>query len=325
MKNRIVYYLLFILLPCTVSAMDKVTLQLKWVHQAQFAGFYAALEHGYYRSENLKVTLVEGGRGVNPSEALVQNKADFAVLAPENILLKRSHNKAIKAICAIYRTSAVVFLSQKGSGIIRPQDFAGKTIAVEGSKGIRDFEFQLKALMKNMDVSMDDMTFVPYDTSYKGFIAGDIDITPAYLTGGYIKLKAQNIPMNVIYPGDYRVRFYSDVLATTDRMIESNPGLSLRFLRASLKGWIYALENIEKATTNVLKHARIKDRQLQLSMLEAAVPLVHTGDRHIGWMEKSRWQGMHNILLEQGILSKPLNSIDDVFSMALLKKVYDDN
>ncbi|MCG8551315.1 MAG: ABC transporter substrate-binding protein [Desulfobacterales bacterium] len=297
-------------------------LQLKWYHQAQFAGCYVAIEKGFYKDHGIEVALIEGGPGKNQSQALAEHHADLAISSPEDLLMNRSQGYPITAVSAIYRKSAVVFLARQGSGIVSPSDFAKKIIAAKRSGGVADFSLQFDALMKNMQVDRSEIILAPYDVEYKGFMDGSVDITPAYFTGGLIKLLTWGVKVNIIYPGDYRVRFYSDILMTTDDLIETNPGLVQGAVSATLKGWRFAIENIELSIPIILKYARIKDAGLQRKMLEAAVPLVHTGEKRIGWMSRQEWSHMHDILLDQKIIGNPITSIDKVFTNKFVEKTY---
>ena len=157
-----------------------MTLQFKWVRQAQFAGFYVALEKGFYAAEKLNVDLISGGNTVDVARSLSSGSADFAVLALEDIIIKRSPGMPLTAIAAIYRRSAVVYLSMSDSGITRPMDFLGKTVAAGGKQGsVRDFEFQLAAMMKTLGLDFSAVKVVPYDPGYTGFYSGAVDVTGA--------------------------------------------------------------------------------------------------------------------------------------------------
>ena len=307
------------------AAEDLVTVQLKWVHQAQFAGFYVALEKGFYADEGLAVALIPGGNNVDLARSLIDGTADVAVLAPEDIIIQRSRGLQLKAIAAIYRRSAVVYLSMPGSGIHRPSDFMGKTIAASGPHGsVRDFEIQLAAMMKILGLDMAQVHLVPYDPAYVGFLKGEVDVTAAYTTGGLIKIRSQGVSPNIIWPGGYRVRFYSATLAATDRTIAEHPEKIRRFLRATLKGWQTAIGNPSGTVDIVLKYAMIKDRALQTAMFDVLLPLVHTGEDSIGWMHAEAWHEMHRVLSEQGIVQKPLDPVEQIYTMQFLESLKGD-
>jgi NitT/TauT family transport system substrate-binding protein len=304
-------------------ALDEVTVQLKWVHQAQFAGLYVAQEKGYYAQENIKVNFVEGGQGVDIAEGVSSGKAQFGVVAPEDILISRSRGASLKAIAAIYRRSAVVFLAMADSHITRPQDFVGRTVAAGGgeSGANRDLEVQFLAIVKKLGLDTAKISIVPFDPTCAAFIKGDVDVTPAFSTGNLIRLRQEGLKLNLIWPGDYGIHFYSDSLVTTDETIREQPGLVTRFLRATLRGWRDAIENYEGAVAITLKYARVKDPQFQTAMMEALLPLVHTGEDRIGWMKPEVWQGMYDILLKEKILNAPFE-VNQVYTMRFLEDIY---
>jgi NitT/TauT family transport system substrate-binding protein len=316
-----------VLISCSKQAEktppDELTVQLKWFHQAQFAGFYVARDNGYYTGENLKVRFLEGGPGVDAAQSVVSGLADFAVVAPEDVLIKRSQGDPVTAIAAIYRRSAVVFVSMADSGITRPFDFMGKRVAVAGPAGaIRDSEFQFYALMRKLKLDISGMELVPYDPEYADFFKGKVDVTPAYLTGGVIRMRQQGAKLNLVWPGDYGVRFYSDTLMTSGQMIAQKAAVVTRFLRATLKGWREAIGDPEAAVTVTLKYVRSPDADLQKAMMEALLPLVHTGEDHIGWMKAEDWNEMHQVLLDEGILAAPMQDLSKAYTMRFLEEVY---
>jgi len=303
---------------------DQVRLQLKWLHQAQFAGYYLALEKGFYSDENLAVTLIEGGPDKDQCEQLITEKADIAVTSAETIFLRQTPEYPLVALAVIYQRSAVVFASKKESNIVRPMDFRGKTIAVGNmaTGGFIEAYVQFQALMQKMGISDTSFTQVPYDMLYTDFIAGKVDVTPAFLTGGVIRLHNKGVSLNLIWPGDYGITFYSDTLVTSAKYLKNNGDTALRFLRATLKGWQYAIEHSEEAVDITMKYVKIKDRKLQVEMQEAQIPLIHTGKEPIGSMKKEVWQSMHNLLIEQGLLQQPVADINSVFTLDLLNKIF---
>jgi NitT/TauT family transport system substrate-binding protein len=319
-------WLLIVVAACTPTENkkppDEVTVQLKWLHQAQFAGFYLAQEKGYYAEEDLKVNFLEGGQGIDLAEPVISGRAAFGAITPEDVIIKRSQGAPLTAIAAIYRRSAVVFVSMADSGIIRPADFPGKTVAAAGTGGaVRDFEFQFFAMMKKLGLDLSRVKLVPYDPEYVAFYKGEVDVTAAFVTGGVIKMRQQGYRLNLIWPGDYGVHFYSDTLVTNESMIRQKPELVTRFLRATLKGWREAVGNPEAAVAITMKYARVPDREFQTAMMESLLPLVHTGENQVGWMTPEAWQEMHRILLEQGLLPGPLD-LNSVYTMRFLETVY---
>ena len=301
-----------------VKPPDEVSLQLKWVHQAQFAGFYVAQERGYYAEENIEVTFIEGGPGIETVEQVVTGQADFGVGAPETILVQRSQGGSIVAIAAIYRRSPAVFVALAGSGIERPADFLGRTVA---AAGITEYELQLKAMLNKLGLDINQVEVVPHSYDLTRLYEGEVDITAIYSTGGLIRARQAGYELSLIWPSDYGVHLYGDTLITTDQLIAENPDLVTRFLRATLRGWREAIEDPDAAVEITLKHAEEADAELQTQMMEASLPLVHTGEDRIGWMRAEVWQGMHDMLLEQGLLAGPVD-LDKVYTMEFLQRIY---
>lgn len=296
--------------------LDEIDVQLKWVHQAQFAGFYMAQEKGYYAEENLNVTLHEGGPEVDLFQRIISGAVDFAVVSPEDLLVKLGQGEPLTAIAVIYRQNPMAFVAMEGSGISRPADILGQTVAV-APDGI----VQFRALMNRLDLDLDQIEFAEYDYAYGAFIAGEVDVTEAYATGGIIRLRDQGHALNVIWPDDYGVHFYADTLVARDDFLAENPQLTIRFLRATLRGWQEALGNTLDAVEMTMKYTQESDPDVQRQMLEASIPLVHTGRNYPGWMEKSTWQSMYEVLHEEGMLDAPF-SVGEIYTMQFIEEVY---
>jgi NitT/TauT family transport system substrate-binding protein len=134
-------------------------------------------------------------------------------------------------------------------------------------------------------------------------------------------LRKKGLKLNLIWPSDYGAYFYSDMVVTNDRLIAENPGLATRFLRATLRGWQDAIEDYQQAVPVILKYARDKDPQLQAAMMEAQLPLVHTGEDNIGWMKAEDWQAMYKLLQDYKLISKPFD-VSQSYTMRFLEEIY---
>ena len=298
--------------------IDDVKLQLKWIHQAQFAGFYIAKENGYYLDEGINLEFIERGNGVDLINPLINNEAQFSIISPEQLIVNRSKNINIKAIAAIYRRSPIVFVSMNKNKILKPADLKGKSISVLGQT---DAEIQLYALLRSKGIDESEVKLMPWLSDYSDFFEMRSEITYAYITAGLIKMREKGYDVNFIWPGDYGINFYSDIIAAQDSLIEDNPDLVLRFLRASLKGWDAAIGNTEKAIEIVMDYAQLKDIDLQTKMMDAQTPLIHTGEDEIGWMKDGDWKNMHDVLFEQGLIDRELDH-EDFYSMEFISSIY---
>ena len=312
---------LFLISACSGSGsqeLDEVDVQLKWVHQAQFAGFYMAQEQGFFAEKNLDVSLQAGGPEVDVLEKIISGEVDFAVYSPEDLLVARSQGKPLVAVAVLYRRNPMAFVSLQESGIKKPKDLVGNSVAVAP-----DGRVQFNALLKKMDLDAAQMDLVEYDYDYEGFKAGKVDVTEAYATGGMIRLQNQGYDLNVIWPDDYGIHFYGDALITTEGYLDEKPGVVTRFLQATLRGWQEAMGNAGVAVEATLRYASDADSTVQMQMLEASVPLVHTGENYPGWMKEDIWRGMYETLLEEGMLDDPF-TVEKAYTMQFLKDIYED-
>jgi len=299
------------------SSRDDINVQLKWLHQAEFAGFYVAQEKGYYAGENIRATLLPGGLGVDSLARVISGKADFGVATPEEILVWRSRGEPVVAIATIYRYNPLVFIAMEDSGIKQPSDFIGQTAAVGASDG----ELQFLAMMKKLGLDTSGVNIVSFDLHYAEFYGGVADITYAYSTVDLITMREQGHMLNLIWPDDYGIHMYADTLFTTERIIAENPDLVTRFLRATLRGWHQAVEYPETAAAITKKYALAAYGEFQNEMMKSSVPFIHTGEDHIGWMKAEAWEQMHRLLLEQGLLAQPVD-LQGVYTMEFLEKIY---
>jgi len=302
---------------------DKVTLQLKWSHQAQFAGFYVAKDKGYYKDAGIDMAFLEGGADVNSTESLLTGKADFAVLAPDQILASHMVSTPITAISVIFQKSPVVYLSLAESGITRPSDFIGKTVACKDVSGsVSDFEFQFSAMMKTLKLPLDSVHLVPFEPDHHGLLSGTVDVTTTYVINGAILLKRKGLKLNMIWPDDYGVHCFSDTLATLPETVARKPDLVYRFLKATLRGWQETLGNSDEAMDIIMTYARSGDRAFQTEMLNALAPLVHTGEAPVGWMSEKDWVDLSRLLSTLMILEKPVNDLKNAYTLQFLEQIY---
>ena len=321
-KLLIISWIILLLAACapeTQPPPEPVTVQLKWVHQAQFAGFYAAEAQGYYADENIEVTFLPGGVGIDLAEGIINGEVDFSIIGADNLIVEYAGGAPLKAIATTYRINPFVLVSFADSGITSPYDFPGRTISL--SKGSDEVQFM--AMLHKLNLDPAEITLVDYAYDNTPFVNGEVDVTVSFAAGSLLRLQEQvgDRAIHLIWPGDYGITFYSDTIVAHEDLLASNPDLVYRFLKATLAGHRFALENSEAAIEATMQYAEEQDRQLQSDMLAASVPMIYTGKDQIGWMQPAVWESMQSILLDQDILTTPIE-IDQVYSMEILEKIY---
>ena len=303
--------------PSEAPLLDQVAVQLKWHHQAQFAGFYAADQNGYYQDQGLSVTFLPGGSGIDSISPILNGTADFGIAGADDLIVARSEGHPFTAIAVVYRRNPLVYFSLVESGITTPRDFAGKSIRLNtGQRSV------FEAMMAHVGVTADQYTLVCCEI--EPFLAGDVDVSSGYLTNEVLAVEQAGHDLNIIYADDYGVHFYADTIAVNEKLAASNPDLVRRFLNATLKGWRWAIENPEAAGVLALDYDPGLDAEGQIAQMVAEIPLVHTGEDQIGWMRPEAWQGMMDLLLNQGILTEPVD-LGKVYTMRFLQEIYVEN
>jgi NitT/TauT family transport system substrate-binding protein len=318
--------LIFCLLVLTAAACapkpavepDQVTLQLKWVHQAQFAGFYLAEKLGYYAEENIDLTMIEGGSGISITDTVASGEADFAITSPIQLVTALDQGDDLKSIATILQISPVAFISMADSGITQPQDFVGKKVAAIGDA---DYEIQLRAMLDFIGLDAEQVDLKNHGYGIDDLASGEIDVHGFYSTGGLLRVLNAGYQVNIIYPGDYGQHYTNDAIITSQTLIDQNPDLVLRFLRASLKGWKYAIENEVEAVDETMLYALESDRALQEQMMTASIPLIHTGDNKIGWMDPTSWQVLLDALHDMKFIQNQFN-LDQIVDAQFLDQIY---
>ena len=314
-------FILFSITGCTSSSkplqpLTPVTIQLAWVHQAEFSGLYAADQKGYYADEGLKVTFIEGGPNIGKISPILDGVAKFGITSPDELILARADGKPVKAVATIFRRSPVVFISLADKGITRPQDFAGKTIRAPSN-----ILPTLHAMMYKINISPDQYSTADLPLDVAMFASGDVPVWGVLINIFVVSVMQEGYKINIIYPDDYGIHFASDSLFSTDELINSNPDLVLRFVRASLKGWSFAVENPAEIPAIVQKFAPDSDPVIELARMNTTIPLVNTGEDHIGWMKTETWMTTEETLRKYGVLTKSVD-VTQVYSMQFLDEIY---
>jgi ABC-type nitrate/sulfonate/bicarbonate transport system substrate-binding protein len=299
----------------TARANDAVSVQLRWHHQTQFAGLYVAEAKGYYRAEGLDVRHREWRVGdKSPIEQVAGGAADFGITSQAQFLVEREKGVKIVAIAAVYQRSPITFFALKTSGIKHPRDFAGRTIAFAPAHDVA-----LKAVLKRVGMDVKALKRTPYGFDLTPFYRGETAIWAGSLMNEPVDAKLAGFDVNVIFPDDYGVPGYGDILFTSEDLIRRKPAVVERWVRAAMRGWRYAIGHVEEATTLTCALRDSLRRDKQAAMLVASIPLIHTGERPLGFMTRAVWQGAAELLHEHDILAR-VPPMDGLYTTAFVER-----
>jgi len=293
--------------------VQEINVCLSWIHEAQFAGLYWADQKGYYAQEGLKVNFLPYNDTDLPQD-LVDGKCDFAILQADTLLLAREAGLPVKAIYTDYKQSPIGYFSKKSSNITKPEDLIGKTVGADYSE-----VYALIAMLKNKGIDVNSVKIVQRDYTYDKLASGEFDAEAGWITDG-ATLKAVVGDYNTIYPSDYNVNFYADVISTTDDKISKQPELVSAFITATKKGWQAAIENPDEAALLTLGYQQEDEKATPEHLkfvMSISSPFIHTGDSPLGYMDAVAFSNTQKILLKQGIL-KNEQDITQIFTNEFL-------
>jgi diguanylate cyclase (GGDEF)-like protein len=294
------------------GALEPVRIQLKWTHQFQFAGYYAAIHKGFYRDAGFEVTVMEHRAGVGPVDQLIAGRADYAV-ADSGVLLYRASGMPLVALAAIFQQSPSVLLTRDDAGIEQLSDLRGKRIMLLGGY----LNAELMSMLETAGINPDNFTLVPADTDVSALIDGRTDAYNAYTTNEPYTLSQQDIGYRIFAPGDYGVDFYADILVTTESRIAADPEGVRRFVKATLKGWRYAVKYPEEIVDLILTHYNTQARSREHLLFEASelIRLTLPNVVPIGYMNVERWRAIEDVFRTQGQLGSTIDMQRFIYSL----------
>jgi signal transduction histidine kinase len=299
--------LLPLMAPCqavddaSARSLDHVRLQLKWTHQFQFAGYYAAIEQGYYRKAGLDVELLEAQFGVDPVTTVLNGDAEFGV-GTSNLLLDRSRGKPVVVLGVIYQHSPLIIMARSDAGISDIDDLVGKPMMIAPE------EKDVYAYFKNEGVDPAKLTVLPHSFNLKDFTDGHIAAMTAYSTDEPDRLRKMGIRFLEFSPREGGVDFYGDNLFTSEEQIRDHPDRVRAFRAASFQGWSYALSHQAEIVDLIeKKYNRGLQRDHLLFEAQQTERLMHPDLIEVGYMNPGRWQHIEDTFEEQHLLSTPID------------------
>ncbi len=281
----------------SAEALKPVKLQLQWVTQAQFAGYYAALEQGYYKDEGLDVEIVEGGPDIVPQDVLSAGDVDYAVSWVPKVLGSIEQGAKITDVAQIFERSGTTQVSFKDKNITSPADFKGKNV---GSWGYGN-EWELFAGMQKEGVQLSDIKLVQQAFDMNALLTGDIDVAQAMTYNEYAQvLETENPKTGELYtPDDLNVIDFNDVgtamlqdaiWAQSEKLDDpAYADQTVKFVKASIKGWVYARDNVEEVAGFVTAKGSQLGTSHQLWQANEVNKLIWPSTSGAGMIDQAAW------------------------------------
>ena len=290
----------------TSAELTPVTLQLQWLTQAQFAGYYAAQSEGYYEDAGLDVEIIPSGGDIVPQDALANGDVDFAIAWVPKVLGSIEQGAGVTDVAQIFERSATLQVAFADSGITGPEDLAGKKI---GSWGYGN-EWELFAGLNKAGVT--DFEIVQQAFDMNAFLAGDIDAAQAMTYNEYAQLlEATNPDTGELYqPEDFSLidwnevgtAMLQDAIWADSARLESDTAYqetTVAFIKASIRGWMFARDDAAAAADIVTAAGSTLGASHQLWMTNEVNKLLWPSTSGgVGMIDAAAWDATVAMAME---------------------------
>jgi diguanylate cyclase (GGDEF)-like protein/PAS domain S-box-containing protein len=286
------------------QAQEKVVLQLKHSHQFQFAGYYAALEQGYYREAGLDVQILEGKDGNEPERNVLAGKVQYGVGA-SNLLLARLAGKPLVVLGVVFQHSPYALVMAQGSAAPDVHRIAGKRVMIGRlTDDLRQAD-EMLAYLRKEGIAPSSLQRLEHSFNVDDLISGKVDAMSIYVTNEPDLLDRAGFPYDIYTPRNAGIDFYGDNLFTSEQEIRDHPERVKAFRAASMRGWQYAMTHHEEVADLILnQYSRRNDRRHLLYEARAMVPLVQPVLVEVGYMNPDRWQHIADVYTDLGMLPR---------------------
>ncbi len=309
-------YLLFIFITINLFALEKVSLQLAWLDQFQFAGYYIAKEKGYYEDYGLDVELkkfdYDYSRNKNIVNDVLKGNTNYGI-SHSNLIVDKSNGKKVIALASIFQSSPLVLISLESSGITSLSNIKDKVISLTKSDlGTTS----LRAMLASQGFDINKNNIKEYSFSVDELINKDADLINVYMSNELHALDKKGIKYNIFAPKDEGYDFYSDILFTSYDEYNNNPQRVEKFRMASLKGWKYAFDNIDEAINIIYEkyNSQKKTKEALLYESHQLKKLAYYKTSELGEINIKKMQRIYDIYKIMGEVKGKIDLNDFIYS-----------
>jgi ABC-type nitrate/sulfonate/bicarbonate transport system substrate-binding protein len=285
---------------------EKIILHLSWKHQFQFAGYYAAVEKGFYSQLGLNVEIKQAEIGVSNISEVLKGNSHFGIGNAE-LIAHYMDGMPIVLVAAIFQHSPSTLITKKSSNVNSPDDLRGKKIMLnEFSVGT-----DVMAMLIAQGLKQEDIEMVPSSLSLNDLLNDRVLAYHGYTSNEPYFMDKFGIPYNTINPSDFGFDFYSDCIFSSQKFVNSNPEIVARFREASVKGWEYAILHKDEMA-NIIASRYNSSKTIDHLLFEAKEieRLINPELIEIGHSNRERWYKIAEQLYQVGII-KRIRNIDD--------------
>ena len=306
---------MFFLLTLNANSLQKTSVQLMWLDQFEFAGFYMAKEKGFYENLGLDVELKKFNIETDVTKEVIEKRADFGT-SSSSLLVDISENKDILLLGSIFQSSPLILLALKDSNINYIQDIKNKKVML--TKEQQKFA-TLQSMLISKGITLNDVQVLDHSFNIDDLINKKTDLMLSYTTNEPFLLKEKGYESQIFHPKDYGFDFYEELIFTTKEFAQNNPKLVKDFYKATIMGWEYAFNNIDETAKLIHKKYNPQNKSLESLIFEAneMKKLAFDKNGKIGTITQERINLIINTYRVMGLIKENLNSEDIIYTKHL--------
>lgn len=305
----IICLLFHVILSSDEEPLKKASFIPQWFPQAEFAGYYVALDKGIYKKYGIDLTIIPGGAEHSSLDYIADKRADFGGTWLSSAIQKRAQGLKLVNIGQIIQRSALMFIVKKSSGIETPQDMDGKKIGLWRG----DFQVQPQAFFRKYNLNVKVIP-QPFSTDYIDlFLMDALDVATAMWYNEYHLIINSGLnpdELNTFFFHEHGLNFPENGIYTLEETYQTNPELCHAFVRATMEGWTYCFDHHEEALDIVIKYMKElyipASRVHQRWMLERMIDIIHPLDQSVplGTLLEDDYERVARTLKDNGLIKE---------------------
>lgn len=325
MKKVLCFIVIISLLSCkqNPTESENLNVRLQWYPHSQFAGYIVALKKGFYDFEGLKINLLPAGPDIKPTVTVASGSDQIGIGVPNQIISARANGVPLKIIAQIFQDSPNRYVLKSENRIDSLQELIGKEVGL----WLGGDEAEFISMLSSVGINLTDVKIIPQEYSVTPFLQDQYILSQVTTYNELIQIKNQGFKgdkLQILSPKNYNSAILGDVIFCKEDLIQNRKESLIKFLRASIKGWQFTIDNPEEALQIVLDYNPELEEDSQRETLNAIIELITTGKEYIGYINPSEYANIQRILLESEQISKKID-ISDVYSDGLLKQINSTN
>ena len=303
---------------CASPDPNRIQLILDWKAQMEHAGFFVALQHGFYADEGIEVEILEGNGAPTAARVVGNGTYKLGVASGSATVMARVKNIPIVSLAVINQHTPVVVYSLKEKNITEPKDLIGKRIGVNVG-GTKHREFQ--ALLRKHNIPEDQIQLMGMsEASPAPLLAGQVDAMLGYTEDQPVTVELRGTEVNRLSLADYGINVYSTNIIANESFLKENPDLVHKFMRATLRGWRYAVAHPDEAVAAYMANRPESDEAFNRANFKYLVPLLKSSDTEkqgLGAQTEEKWKHTQDILHSLDMIDQKVD-VNQLFTNTFL-------